>query len=140
MNDAEKAILEMLRYLPLLERAEKDPEIWEKLTAGSGLGIATLNGYREKLEKAVASCHFSDEPHKSQYSPFVLPFAYNMGAQVILDARNNTVLDVRGWGFLTGQGTLGQKLSEDEAMKIQDGIGLRVAQLMNRDAGVGEQP
>lgn len=42
---------EMLRYLPVLERAEADPEIWEKLTAG--LGIATLNGYRAAIAKAT---------------------------------------------------------------------------------------
>lgn len=44
---------EMLRYLPVLERAEADPELWERLTAG--LGIATLNGYRAALAKATGS-------------------------------------------------------------------------------------
>lgn len=38
---------ELLRYLPVLERAEADPEIWEKLT--QGLGIATLNGYKRAV-------------------------------------------------------------------------------------------
>ena len=42
---------EMLRYLPILERAEADPEIWEKLT--DGLGIATANGYRAAIAKAT---------------------------------------------------------------------------------------
>ena len=42
---------EMLRYLPVLERAEADPELWERLTAG--LGIATLNGYRAAIAKAT---------------------------------------------------------------------------------------
>ena len=41
---------EMLRYLPVLERAEAEPELWERLTAG--LGIATLNGYRAAIAKA----------------------------------------------------------------------------------------
>lgn len=38
---------EMRRYLPILERAEADPEIWTRLTEGTG--IATLNGYRSAL-------------------------------------------------------------------------------------------
>jgi hypothetical protein len=42
---------EMQRYLPLLERAEADPELWERLTAGTG--IATLSGYRAALAKAT---------------------------------------------------------------------------------------
>ena len=44
---------EMLRYLPVLERAEAEPELWERLTAG--LGIATLNGYRAAIAKAEAA-------------------------------------------------------------------------------------
>ncbi len=44
---------EMSRYLEILERAEADPEIWSKLTAGTG--IATANGYRAALAKAVRS-------------------------------------------------------------------------------------
>ena len=41
---------EMLRYLPVLERAEADSELWARLT--DGLGIATLNGYRAAIAKA----------------------------------------------------------------------------------------
>ena len=42
---------QMLRYLPIIERAESDPKIWHKLTAG--LGIATANGYRAAIAKAT---------------------------------------------------------------------------------------
>ena len=42
---------EMLRYLPIIERAEADPELWEKLAAGTG--IATANGYRAAIAKAT---------------------------------------------------------------------------------------
>lgn len=42
---------EMCRYLPVLERAESEPEIWSKLT--EGLGVATLNGYRAAIAKVV---------------------------------------------------------------------------------------
>lgn len=41
---------EMLRFLPILERAEADPEIWEKLTEGTG--IATANSFRAAIAKA----------------------------------------------------------------------------------------
>lgn len=41
---------EMLRYLPIIERAEADPGLWELLTAGTG--IATANGYRAAIAKA----------------------------------------------------------------------------------------
>lgn len=42
---------EMGRYLPILQRAEANPELWEQLT--EGLGIATTNGYYEALNRAV---------------------------------------------------------------------------------------
>lgn len=42
---------EMIRYLPVLERAESDPELWARLT--EGLGIATLNSYRHAIVKAT---------------------------------------------------------------------------------------
>lgn len=40
---------EMRRYLPVLERTEADPETRVKLT--EGLGIATVNGYRNAITK-----------------------------------------------------------------------------------------
>jgi hypothetical protein len=43
-------IAEMERILPVLERAEADPETWDRLTAGTG--IATLNGFRAALDRA----------------------------------------------------------------------------------------
>ncbi len=42
-------LAEMVRYLPVIERAEQDPELWARLTAGTG--IATANGYREAIRK-----------------------------------------------------------------------------------------
>jgi hypothetical protein len=43
-------VSEMMRYLPVIERAEADHEVWIKLT--DGIGIATANGYRAALTKA----------------------------------------------------------------------------------------
>lgn len=38
---------EMVRHLLILERLEADPELWERMTEGTG--IATLNGYRAAI-------------------------------------------------------------------------------------------
>ncbi len=42
---------EMARYLPIIERAEAAPEVWSRLTEGTG--IATANGYRDAIAKAT---------------------------------------------------------------------------------------
>lgn len=42
---------EMLRFLPVLERAEADPELWARLTEGTG--IATANAYRAAIAAAT---------------------------------------------------------------------------------------
>ena len=42
---------EMLRFLPVLEQAEADHELWARLTAGTG--IATANAYRAAIAKAT---------------------------------------------------------------------------------------
>lgn len=42
---------EMARFLPVLERAEADADIWTRLTAGEG--IATANAYRAAIAKAT---------------------------------------------------------------------------------------
>ena len=41
-----------------------------------------------------------------------------------------TVLNVRGWGYLTGNGAL--KIDMDEAAKIQDGFAELVVELLNK--------
>jgi hypothetical protein len=51
-HETERVMAEMLRYLPLIERAEADPALWARLTAGTG--IATANGYRAAVGKATA--------------------------------------------------------------------------------------
>ena len=42
---------EMLRYLPIIERAEADAGLWARLAEGTG--IATANGYRAAIAKAT---------------------------------------------------------------------------------------
>ena len=67
------------------------------------------------------------------YAPFKPPFKYDADGQCIFDSAGNMIVDVRGWGFLTGKGAKAYK--QEKAMKIQDGIGRRIAQIMNEDAG-----
>ena len=59
---------------------------------------------------------------------FRAPFKHIYGK--IFDANNAPVLDVRGWGYLTGNGCLG--LPEDEAAEIQDRFGNQVAELLTK--------
>ena len=76
---------------------------------------------------------------KTIYGPFVPQFKYNRDGQWIEDATGNRLLDLRGWGFLTGQGSAALNMSEDEAAQIQDRIGEHVTGLMNRNADTVRQ-
>ena len=67
------------------------------------------------------------------YAPFKPPFKYDADGQCIFDSAGNMIVDVRGWGFLTGKGAKAYK--QEKAMNIQDGIGRRIAQIMNEDVG-----
>lgn len=64
------------------------------------------------------------EKAKGIYEP---PFRYDSG--MIWSADQARVLDVRGWGHLTGGGAHG--LPEEKAAAIQDEFGEHVAQLLN---------
>lgn len=68
------------------------------------------------------------------YAPWKPPFVYNRDGQWIEDSKGNRVLDLRGWGFLTGKGSLG--LDENIAAGIQDALGVHVAGLLSADASV----
>jgi len=64
------------------------------------------------------------------YHPFIPPFKYDADTSKIFDSKNNVIVDIRGWGYLTGRGALA--LSEEEAIKIQDRIGAEIARTMNK--------
>jgi hypothetical protein len=68
------------------------------------------------------------------YAPWTPPFHYDYEGQIILDAKNQRVLDVRGWGFLTGKGSEGLGWMEARAARTQDAMAQRVVGLMNKDA------
>lgn len=61
------------------------------------------------------------------------PFKHVMGKIWMPSAKGGDtfVLDVRGWGYLTGRGGGALGLGEDEAMKLQDAFGDMVAAALN---------
>lgn len=70
----------------------------------------------------------------SIYAPWVPPFLYDARGQWIHDSNGHRVLDLRGWGFLTGF----HRMNTDAAMEAQDRLGNRLAELLNEDAFAAE--
>jgi hypothetical protein len=70
------------------------------------------------------------------YEPFKPPFRYRPDFADICDARSQKMLDIRGWGHLTGAGAL--NMGSEEAAAIQNGIGERVAKLVTEDCQPAE--
>ena len=70
------------------------------------------------------------------YAPWKPPFRYNPDAQWIEDSNGQRLLEIRGWGYLTGRGHGGLGMDGNKAASIQDAIGQRVAELMNVDSSV----
>jgi hypothetical protein len=68
------------------------------------------------------------------WSPFTPPFRFDPTGTMIFDSENRVVLEVRGWGYLTGSGGLG--LTDLEADKIEIEFGKRVAAAMNHFSNV----
>lgn len=64
------------------------------------------------------------------YQPWSPPFWYDEMGSKIMDSLNRMVLDVRGWGFLTGTGG-GLAMSHEKASDIQHRLGHHVVMLMN---------
>ena len=63
------------------------------------------------------------------------PFKYdNMGA-FIIDSDCNKVLDLRGWGYLTGKGAGALGLTEEDAAKVMDQFGKWVVMRLNNEVG-----
>lgn len=61
---------------------------------------------------------------------FTGPFKYNPSTIAIHAANDRMVLDIRGWGYLTGKASL--NLSDEDATNIQDQFGYWVANKLNR--------
>jgi hypothetical protein len=56
---------------------------------------------------------------------FNRPFRYDGHAQSVMDADNNLVLDIRGWGYLS------KLVGEEKAVKLQDKLGKEVSEYLN---------
>lgn len=59
---------------------------------------------------------------------FVAPFKYDAHSAIVFDSKGTHVLDVRGWGHLTGGAAM--RLRDDEANRITDTFGSTVAWLL----------
>ena len=62
------------------------------------------------------------------------PWTYDRRSQTIVDENGSYVAMIRGWGNLTGRGALG--LSDEEAIKIQDDRGRRLAKVPEYEAEI----
>lgn len=70
----------------------------------------------------------------NDYSPWIPPFKF--GVISVFDSKGHKVFEMRGWGFLTGEGFGGLKLEMNEAESIQERVGNLIATAMNKDAGL----
>jgi hypothetical protein len=94
----------------------------------------TLRSLRRKIRESAPKPGASSMPMPSpaaNWHPFIPPFSYDDQAQFIQDAENRLLLDIRGWGFLTGQGSGGLGLNDVAALAVQDEIGRRITALLN---------
>jgi hypothetical protein len=57
------------------------------------------------------------------------PFRYDVNGSCILDKKGAMIVDIRGYGYLTGKGSLG--LSDRHACYVQDQLGEAIARLVN---------
>lgn len=98
----------------------------------------------EELGKPEADVNAGDPSKQKEvpydFAPWKPPFSYEPEGSMICDIDEKLILDIRGWGFLTGRGgmrsgtSLG--LAETEAAAIQDALGWHVTKLLN-DSSVG---
>jgi hypothetical protein len=68
----------------------------------------------------------------NSYEPWKPPFKYDEHGG-ITDSKEHKILDVRGWGFLTGKGYGAMGLNEGVASEIQDRIAERICEVLNKD-------
>lgn len=78
--------------------------------------------------------HDKQEQRKAlvDFTPWTPPFKFEITS--IFDSKGHRVCDLRGWGFLTGGGAC--NLPDEEASKIQDAMGDKIALMMNVGAGL----
>lgn len=70
------------------------------------------------------------------FAPFKPPFHYDSDGGRICDSNNELMVDLRGWGYLTGKGTGGLGMDNESAASIQDRIGIHITNLLNVSVGI----
>ena len=76
----------------------------------------------------------------NSFAPWKPPFRYDAVGQWIEDSNGQLMLDVRGWGHLTGKGSEALGIGYADATKIQDNIGQLTVQLLNAQPKQEEKP
>lgn len=72
------------------------------------------------------------------FTPWTPPFHYDDMGSYIVDSKERRVVDIRGWGFLTGKGSEALGMEETKAADIQDRFGTLIAVLLNVSSGPKE--
>ena len=84
--------------------------------------------------KDAAECGCKPAAASNGYAPWTPPFRYEPLGPAIFDHFGHKILDLRGWGFLTGLGGGAMHFEEQVAAEIQNKLGKRLAALMTADA------
>jgi len=59
------------------------------------------------------------------------PYTYDTHGCFIRDANNTKILDLKGWGRLTGLGEGGLAMTPENAMELQDEFGAFLSEMLN---------
>lgn len=100
------------------------------------IGYQTMTTFQRQVDAIKAwNRRASPQPEATaaqfDYSPWTPPFYYDDLGTRIVDAKERIILDVRGWGFLTGKGQEALGMTENKAEDIQNAIGEHVTRLLN---------
>lgn len=95
---------------------------------------AQLQDYQDERDLGIQEAseeltHVLQKKISHDFVPWKPPFHYVEMLTCVHDSENNIVLDIRGWGRLTGTGG-GLALGEERARGIQDRLGELVAKLL----------
>lgn len=83
---------------------------------------------KRKASEISAPCLVPLKKALAYWNP---PFRYEPEGGVITDQHGSRIIDIRGWGRLTGTGSSGLGMKDDAAAKVQDDIGAAVTDFLN---------
>lgn len=70
------------------------------------------------------------------FAPWKPPFYYDDQGSMICDSEDHMIIDIRGWGFLTGRGYAARGLRDEVAEGIQNRLGDFLTKLLNEHSVV----